>query len=162
MVITIPIGKGLETVIDDIDADLAEFSWRYLYGNSARPEASIVYASRKERGTKRTLLLHRVILARIVGRPLTRAELTDHQDLDGLNNQRYNLRLADHSSNRANTLANRGRTLPKGVFTSGTRYKARMTYRQDGKIINETIGSYETIEEAERAYQEAHAARYGV
>lgn len=45
------------------------------------------------RGTGTHVLEHRLVMARMIGRPLTSAELVDHEDGDKLNNDPSNLRI---------------------------------------------------------------------
>lgn len=96
MTIKIELTKGLTALIDDIDSDLADFKWcvtasgneYYAYGRLAK-------------GGKQ-LLMHRVILERVIGRSLTKTELTDHINMNKLDNRRENLRIATHSQNGQN------------------------------------------------------------
>ena len=62
--------KNFDVLIDDIDADLLDFQW---YVNN---EGSNSYVRRTERG-RQNEKLHRVIMARILGRPLSKGEIVE-------------------------------------------------------------------------------------
>lgn len=104
MTISIPLSKTGKhagkyvAIVDDIDADLAEFNW------SVTASSRIQYAMYNRRFPEKriTYLLHRVILERILGRPLVKGELVDHIDCNGLNCLRSNLRRAVDGQNNYN------------------------------------------------------------
>src|SRR5260221_14573894 len=92
--ITIQLTQGFETVIDLIDADLAERKWCALVHHE-RP-----YAGRSLNPGTQYLAV--IIMSRVLNRPLQGDELVDHADNNSLNNRRNNLRLADFSLNNQN------------------------------------------------------------
>lgn len=144
--------KNFDVLIDDIDADLLDLQW---YANN---EGSNSYVRRTERG-RQNEKLHRVIMARILGRPLRKGELVDHKDANPFNNQRGNLRLATKAQNAANSRAYKTNKLGvKGVYVSSSgRFGARI--KVDGKDIH--LGKFDTIEEARAAYCEAAKKYFG-
>jgi len=90
----IPLTQGLSTKVDIIDYDFL-MQWKWL----ARKSRDTYYAernSRKGECIKRTRIsMHRVIMN-------TPDDMqTDHQDWDGLNNRRYNLRNCTVNQNRS-------------------------------------------------------------
>ena len=73
----------------------------------------------------------------------------DHINGNRSDNRIENLRECDRSQNTANTPRPRlERSLPKGVYRDGKRFRARINKR--GKTYE--LGSYETVSEASRAY----------
>jgi hypothetical protein len=161
-VITIPLTKGYEAIVDSIDADLADFKWRALVTTK---HTTLVYATRWAYQSKRdkvyiSQLLHRVILERVIGRPLVKRELCDLIDGNGLNCRRSNLRLVDRTADNQNQRKSRANT-------SG--YKG-VSYRKDkdqwvayigigGRSIH--LGYFETPEEAHEAYCRAAKENFG-
>lgn len=79
-------------------------------------------------------------------------EEVDHIDGDPSNNRYDNLRLCPHDKNMKNRKAERGRSLPKGVYR--TSYPSRRPYiaeiMSDGKKFR--LGKFLTPEEAHAAY----------
>jgi hypothetical protein len=162
--IEIPLTKGYVAIVDDEDADLANFKW------SAKEDKkrSTVYAQRtiywREHGKRlqRSETMHRVVLGRMTGHVLSRGELVDHTDRDGLNNQRDNLRLCTNQQNCFN------RKTPitnvsgyKGVvFMPPNPNKPWGAYiRAHGR--NKFLGSFSTPEAAHAAYCEAAQKYFG-
>lgn len=104
-------------------------------------------------------LLHRIIGARMMGRPLKpgAAETVDHINLDKLDNRRENLRILPQRHNQHNDYRARAHKkggLPRGVFLSKEgRFVAKTTgINAAGKHVNIYIGTYGTVEEAVAAY----------
>ena len=46
--------------------------------------------------------MHRMVLERKLGRPLSKGEMPDHENGDGLDNRRVNIRLSTHMQNMHN------------------------------------------------------------
>lgn len=97
----VPLTKGLVALVDDADYVLVmQYNWS-AKADLRKPNTT-QYASRNVPSTpehiRTTQKMHRFILG--VTDPKTEV---DHWDGDGLNNQRYNLRVATRSQNMSNT-----------------------------------------------------------
>jgi AP2 domain-containing protein len=147
MTIEIRLTQGQTTTIDDADADLAQKRWYFMrVGYAARSE--------KRNGIKSMFYLHRVILERILDRPLCDGEYTDHINADKLDNRRANIRIATATQSIHNTRAHLRRrnktTHHKGVYYN----QRRKTW--NARIMNsyqvKHIGAFQSAEAAARAY----------
>jgi hypothetical protein len=159
MSVEIPLTKGYVAIVDDEDADLAEFYWQARIGRSG-----VVYATRSlprdDAGKRPLQIMHRTVLERVLSRSLVGKEEVDHVDNNGLNNRRTNLRLATKAQNMANRRANANSTVVyKGVRVrpGGKSYDARI--RVDGRSV--FLGNYPTPELAHTAYIAAALEHYG-
>jgi len=89
--------------------------------------------------------------------PIPSDMLVDHIDGDVSNNRIENLRLATRQQNNANRSkmlnnCKTGHGLPKGVvITTSNKFRARIGYKGE----TYSLGIYNTVEEAEAAYNEA-------
>ena len=155
--IEIQLTKRYVTVVDDEDADLATVKWqaqvrsrRNVYGRRSIKTAS---------GTA-PQLMHRVILARALGRPLAPHEQVDHIDGNGLNNRRENLRIATAAQNQRNAKLRIDNTSGyKGVYFDKRKKKWRGLIKFNQKTIH--LGSYATPEAAHEAYCKAAKELFG-
>lgn len=97
----IKLTQGKTTLVDDEDFEwLNEWKWYCIKIKNVR--SNTYYAIRnscEDKNNKRhTILMHRQILGLERGNKIE----TDHADRNGLNNQRYNLRIATSSQNKIN------------------------------------------------------------
>lgn len=141
---TIPVGKYI-ALVDDQDYEILKgYSWRPVAGINTMYACTNI---KDQDGKYKTYGMHRMILG------LTDSNiLADHKDLNGLNNQRYNLRVADHSQNCNNkSLAPDNKTGYKGVshyYLDKNRFVAQV--KKDKKSYY--LGIFNTKEEAAIAY----------
>ena len=90
----IPLTQGQVSLVDDKDYEvLARFNW---YANRTRTKFQdvfyVVHNTPRSSGKRKLELMHRVVLARKLGRPIADGKMCDHIDGNTLNNQRANLR----------------------------------------------------------------------
>lgn len=142
----IPLTQGKVTLVDDVDYDyLMQWKWH------AFKSRSTWYASRSNNPGK-PILMHRALL----GDTLHEKQLADHENGDGLDNQRLNLRAADHTKNGQNRRPNKNsRSGLKGVFPKGRKWLAVIVV--EGRAHR--LGRFSRAIDAAVAYDEA-AQRY--
>lgn len=146
--------KEQVSVIDEIDAELAVSNW------CASHSPTTYYVLRHVPDGHGVIALHRVILARMLGRELLPTEFVDHIDGNGLNNRRSNLRLATKSQNMMNQGARKDNTSGyKGVRWDKERKKWLAQIRING--VNKHLGRFSSKEEAYHAYCEAAKHYHG-
>lgn len=149
---TIPLSQGFVALVDAEDADLAQFRWHYAKGYARQ--------QRKRGDTRPFRMLQNVILERKLGRPLAPGMLADHANGNPLDNRRENLREATPSQNSANRMSHT--TQPhgfKGIYFRKARGKWIASISVERKYTH--LGSYDTPEEAARAYDQAAYSIYG-
>ena len=140
--ITFTIGNGYQAVLSDEDVDLAEKYW-YPKESDGR-----LYPRNRRSvdGQAKYEYMHRIVMARKLGRPLTGRDQVDHINNNPLDNRRENLRLCttqQNSHNRGPTQANKSGY--KGVcWHPQGKWMAYIFV--DGKNI--TLGYFDDPEEA--------------
>lgn len=144
---TIDLNKGYVALVDDSDYEnLAQYKWYACEYNGA------LYATSFNIQKGRGIYMHRFILNAPKGTK------TDHIDGNGLNNQRYNLRLATASQNAQNRKGWAVRKMPyKGIYKKGNRWVAQCGH--GGR--NNKSKAFATPEEAARAYDEMAIRFFG-
>lgn len=149
----IPLYNDKFSLVDLIDSDLDAFNWYADSHGYARTNTT-------KNGKAIVLRLHRVIMERVLNRPLDRSELVDHIDHNPLNNSRSNLRIATRSQNQQNRRLNINSTSGyKGVSWHKTKKKWTAVINIEGK--NTTLGAYKTSIEAAKAYNVAALKYFG-
>lgn len=149
----IPLTNGQFAIVDDEDyLWLSSFNWC-----ASKVEGyDKFYAVRKIRkpdGRGTNQQMHRVITEAKTG------QIVDHRNNDGLDNQKSNLRLTDHSGNARNRSKTSWKILPKGVYVnrSGKTWRARIYV--NGR--NQHLGCFFSPEEAHKAYKDAAFEYFG-
>lgn len=134
----IQLTKGKVTRVDDADfAVLNIYKW-HLGGRKQGP----YYAIRTVRvaGKRTTLRMHQQIKG---------GTGFDHEDNDGLNNQRYNLRPANSQQNNHNATKQQGTSSQfKGVYKRGNKYRAQITLNYEKRML----GTFDTETDAAKRY----------
>jgi hypothetical protein len=149
---TIALTQGFVALVDDADYDrVSAFKW------TATKTRKNVYAVRKLRtssGRTTSQLLHRFITG--VTNPRI---IVDHEDHEGLNCQRYNLRPCVHGENNGNQLKTHGTSKYKGVSWDLSRglWRAYITIHNRSKFL----GRFREEHDAAHAYDEAARAAFG-
>lgn len=147
----VPLTQGKFAKIDSEDVErVSQFTWY------ARWDRVTFYARTKVggRADNVSIEMHRFIAGTPDGMD------TDHENHDGLDNRRKNLRAVPHQTNRLNTTIRSGNQSGfKGVGFSRTAKRFRARMRVDGREV--MIGWFDTAEAAARAY-DAEIARTGI
>lgn len=146
---TISLSQGKTAMLDKVDIDLSLVKWTFSpQGYACRNIGS----SRK--GSK-IILMHRVILERILDRPLTSDENADHISGDRLDNRRTNLRVSTKQQNAQHRTIKSPDTSSayKGVYWNKQIGKWIAQIKSDG--IHHGLGSFDQETEAAKAYDKA-------
>lgn len=131
--------QGKSVSVDDADFEWLN-QWKWCF--NGKYAVRFVYD-----GKKRTVWMHRLIMGEPEGK------MVDHKDLDRLNNQRSNLRMATRSQNMLNRGAQANNTSGvKGVWRDKTRSKWVAEIKVNGR--KHTIGRFRDIVAATQAYKE--------
>jgi len=145
----LPLTRGKVAFVDALDPkEPWRFKWR------AQRDGNTFYAARNVRlgkGRWTVQTLHKF---------LTEAPQTDHQDCDGLNNQRYNLRPCTSQQNNANRRKSKGCSSDfKGVYWDKRDSRWCSQIGVNGKTIR--LGRFADEVEAANAYNESAILHYG-
>ena len=135
---TIPLTQGKVALVDNDDFGvLSDVKWfaakrgRTFYAERSLPRCD---------GRRRLEHMHRVVLERKLGRPISPGMDPDHDDGDGLNNQRENLFEVTHRGNAENLHV--VKTSQYLGVSWDKRDKKWVAHIMDGKDLN--LGYYDT------------------
>lgn len=149
-IIQIPLTKGYSTIVSPEDEAFSSLDWSYRDGYAGR---TIVIE-----GKTHILLLHRMIMERVLDRPLVNGELVDHWNKNTLDNTRSNLRLANRAQNGMNRKVNsNSKSGYKGVYEFRGRW--RSVINAEGRCIS--LGYHSTPELAAEEYNRAALKYFG-
>ena len=147
----IPLTGSVYTLIDDADLLLVSgFNWKPL---KTKVESTTLYVHAWNNA--QSLYMHRLVYGAGPN------DIVDHSDGNGLNNQRWNLRLVTDSQSQSNRGKQRnGRTSKyKGVFWDKSRNRWSATIHYDHHTT--ALGRYQTEEDAAQAYDTAATELFG-
>lgn len=148
------IGKyvGHFTQVDDDIAAICIARGAKLYGTKGKADHTI-YVRVYFPDTKELVYLHRFILNAPHG------VLVDHEDHNGLNNQRYNIRLCNYSQNQQNRRP-RVRGSSKYIGVSWNKQKGKWQAQAYFEGKDYFLGLFDIEEDAARAYDVFIKAHY--
>lgn len=150
----IVLTKGKTALVDDEDFEyLNQWKW-YARQN----KSGIWYASRKVYPTLETIQMHRLLLN--LGTYKETKLLVDHQDGNGLNNQKHNIRPASNRQNNQNRKSRKGSSSKyKGVCWEKSRNKWLAVIGFNYRLIN--LGRFDTEEQAAKMYDSKAKELFG-
>lgn len=146
--VMIPLGRSDYALADLVDLDLADRTWYKASGEYA-------VCSINHKG----VFMHRIVMERILGRPIKRGYWVDHINGVRHDNRRANLREVTPRQNSVNKRkpSHALGSSYKGVTPKGSKWIAAISYQRK----NIHIGIYENEEEAAKAYDLAAISLYG-
>lgn len=145
----IPLSKGYSAIVDDEDFDyLNQWKWTWRKGYATR---TVTIAP----GVRELIIMHRILLNAPDG------VFVDHINMNGLDNRRENLRLADRTQNNANRKKPTG--LHSSMFKGVSWFKLRKAWRADIKVNRKCVhlGVFDCEVEAAKAYNFAAIEYFG-
>lgn len=160
MPITIPLTQHKQSLIDEIDADLAAHKWHYRGGRINKAVRSTFADGRRDKEW-----LHRVIAERKFGAIPPELHV-DHANRNPLDNRRCNIRLATRTENARNCGPHKRRN-------GSSQYKGVSLFRPTGKWRAEIrvdtpkgkrslhLGYFASEVEAAKAYDDAARQHHG-
>jgi len=161
--ISIPLSKngkhaGLYTaIIDECDSDIALLNWTLSKRKFTEYAYRNIYQDSKH---IKGFFLHRVIMARVIGRELEDNEFVDHINGNGLCNLRSNLRIVTNQQNMMNRKIHKdNKSGYKGVCWVKKAKKFCAQIQISGKRIH--LGLFDSADEAYAAYCAAAKTYHG-
>lgn len=147
----IPLTQGKFAMVDDADYDWLN-QWKWCASKSRHT----YYATRVDTssGKRINIKMHRLISEAKDG------ELTDHENGNGLDNQRHNLRNCSHSENNKNKKAHgKSKYLGVSIHNKDPYIYWRATIKSEGKYL--FLGYFNSELEAAIAYNNAAIIHHG-
>lgn len=153
---SIPLTQGRYALVDDVDfEELNQYRWHFVKtktggGYASRWICQYTPGNRKKIGVR----MHNEVL------PPPDGKRVDHANRNGLDNQRHNLRLADHSQQMANRRTWKRKRF-KGVYSVTNKRSVKWVaqIRVRGALL--ILGRHQTEEDAAIAYNAAAVKHFG-
>lgn len=123
----IQLTQGKVAIVSDEDYEyLSQWKWCASLESRGTKWYAIRRARKEElaAGSSRKIRMHRVVMERCLGRPLTTEEVVDHVNHESLDNQRPNLEAIDQDENMARSNG----------------WKGSRTWKSDRECAEETRG----------------------
>jgi hypothetical protein len=144
----IELTQGLVAIVDeDVFGELDQYNWCAMRTRNAW------YALRREWPSKKSVLMHRVIMNAPTG------QRVDHINENGLDNRKCNLRFATHSQNIVHSSRVTGASRFKGVSPGWRPGKWRAEIKKD--YVTYHLGTFNSEEEGALAYDKAAKELFG-
>lgn len=154
--IELPLTKGKVALISPEDLKLVDkYPWHARQNRRGGKWYAYTTLPPQDRKTTRSVSLHRFLMDAQPG------TLVDHKDGDGLNCQRHNMRIANHTQNNAHRIGKPSwsKNTYRGVkwHTRDKRWRACLSL--NNKTLH--LGSFATEEDAARAYNKGALEHFG-
>jgi hypothetical protein len=142
----IPLTQGRVALVDDQDFEYLTGIANWCFSSS---EYAVAYL-RRDDGRRTTVSMHRLVMARILGKPVPADLQVDHKNRNRLDARRENLRLATRSQNQSNKgLQINNYSGFKGVSVDGRKFRVRIRFNRRFELH---LGHYDDLEFAARVY----------
>lgn len=157
-IVEIPLTQGYTALVDAVDANLITLKWQVRVCR----HAPLVYAyhGMNRVGEPRNVAMHHMVMRRMLNGELPQGKEVDHVDGNGLNNRRYNLRLATPTENMQNkSLYRNNKSGVRGVSWHKRDKSWSATIRVNNRLIH--LGYFDEIEDAANARIVAELEYFG-
>lgn len=147
----IPLTQNKVALVDDIDFPiLNKWKWQTCMSKHTCYARRVV---REKDGKRKNIYMHRELLDVLDNKNI----LVDHEDGNGLNNQRKNIRLATYQQNKANSYHRESKSGYKGVFNRNGSWVSVIKV----DYIPRYLGIFKNKIDAVKAYTKASKKYFG-